>query len=313
MKIAVMGTGGVGGYFGARLAAAGSDVSFVARGAHLKAIQESGLRIASANGNVTIEPANATGDPATIGPVDIVLFATKLWDVETSGAACKPLLKADGPTGPTGVVTFQNGVDAVPRLAGVLGEQHVVGGVAAIAAVIEEPGLIRHTGTMAALEFGELDGASSPRVEALLAACESAGFNAAIASDINRSIWRKMALLAPFAGVSSFARTNFGGIRADPELTAMVDAAIDEVFAVAEAEGICVSDDMRGFVAKAVATLPDAMTSSMAGDLERGNRLELPWLSGAIVRLGAASGVPTPTHARIVEALTPYQEGTATT
>jgi len=309
MKIAVMGTGGVGGYFGARLAAAGSDVAFIARGAHLKAIQEQGLRVSSANGDVTIQPANATDDPAAIGPVDIVLFATKLWDVETSGAACGPLLKSDGPTGPTGVVTFQNGVDAEPRLAGVLGGQHVIGGVAAIAAVIGEPGLIRHTGTMAGLEFGELDGTKSPRVEALLSACEAAGFNAGIADDITRSIWRKMALLAPFSGVSSFGRTNFGGIRADPELNEMVDAAVEEVFAVAEAEGIAVGDNMRAFVVRAVGTLPDVMTSSMAQDLERGNRLELPWLSGAIVRIGAGRGVPTPTHARIVEALTPFQDG----
>jgi 2-dehydropantoate 2-reductase len=309
MKIAIMGAGGVGGYFGARLAAAGTDVTFIARGAHLDAIRTHGLRVTSANGDVAVAPAQATDDPAAIGPVDIVLFATKLWAVEDAGAACAPLLKTDGPTGPTGVVTLQNGVDAVPRLTGVLGPAHVVGGVAAIAAVIAEPGLIRHTGTMASLEFGELDGTKSARVQALLAACEAAGFGVAVSQDITRSIWRKMALLAPFSGVSAFARTNFGGIRADPALGAMVEAAVEEVFAVAAAEGVALDAEARGFVDRAVTTLPDAMTSSMAEDLARGNRLELPWLSGAIVRLGAAHGVPTPTHARIVEALTPFQEG----
>jgi len=311
MKIAIMGTGGVGGYFGARLAAAGSDVAFIARGAHLDAIRAGGLRVTSAKGDVTIAPAKASDDPAEIGPVDIVLFATKLWAVEASGAACKPLLKTEGPTGPTGVVSLQNGVDAESRLADLLGPAHVVGGVAAIAAVIAEPGHIQHNGAMAALEFGELYGAVSPRVRALKEACEAAGFGAAIPPDINRSIWRKMALLASFSGMTALTRKPLGEIRGDPELRAMLDAAVEEVFAVAAAQGIPDGEDMRGFVTKAIETLPDAMTSSMAEDLMRGNRLELPWLSGAIVRLGAAGGVPTPTHAGIVEALTPYQDGAA--
>ncbi|HUT50450.1 MAG TPA: 2-dehydropantoate 2-reductase [Alphaproteobacteria bacterium] len=313
MKIAVMGTGGVGGYFGARLAGAGSEVAFIARGAHLDAIRAEGLRVTSAKGDVIIKPATASDDPAEIGPVDIVLFATKLWAVEASGAACKPLLRTDGPTGPTGVVSLQNGVDAEARLADVLGPAHVVGGVAAIAAVIAEPGRIQHNGTMAAIEFGELDGSVSPRVEALRAACEAAGFGAAIAPDINYSIWRKMALLASFSGITALTRKPLGEIRGDRELRAMLDAAVGEVFAVAAAQGIAVDEAMREVVARMIENLPDAMTSSMAEDLTRGNRLELPWLSGAIVRLGAAAGVPTPTHAHIVEALTPHQEGAATT
>jgi 2-dehydropantoate 2-reductase len=311
MKIAIMGTGGVGGYFGARLAAAGSDVTFIARGAHLEAIRAHGLRVKSALGDVIIEPAQATDDPAAIGPVDIVLHATKLWAVEESGAACKPLLKSDGPTGPTGIVSLQNGVDAETRLADILGAAHVVGGVAAIAAVIAEPGVIQHNGTMAAIEFGELDGRRTPRVEALLSACEAAGFGAGIAPDINRSIWQKMALLASFAGMTAMTRKPLGGLRGDPELRAQLDAAVDEVFAVAEARGVAVDDGMRGVVTRMIETLPDTMTSSMAEDLMRGNRLELPWLSGAIARLGAEAGVPTPIHDRIVEALTPFQDGKA--
>ena len=304
MKIAIMGAGGVGGYFGGRLAASGADVAFVARGGHLEAIRAGGLRVKSANGDVTVDPANATDDPAAIGPVDIVLFATKLWAVEEAGAACKPLLK-DG----TGVVAFQNGVDATERLVPILGAQHVVGGVAAIGSVIERPGVIRHTGTMAGLQFGELGGGTSARLEALLKVCEAAGFDATIPGDIDKAIWGKFALLAPFSGLTAMTGRRIGPIREDAQLRAQLEAAVHEVVAVGAAKGVAINEAFVGRILGMIDGLPAEMTSSMAEDLERGNRLELPWLSGAVVRLGAALGVPTPVHAEIVAALAPRQDG----
>jgi 2-dehydropantoate 2-reductase len=170
LRIAIMGSGGVGGYLGGRLAASGQDVAFVARGAHLAAIREHGLALRSALGDVLIQPAPASDDPTTIGPVDLVVFAVKLYDSEAAAAAAKPLVGSH-----TGVVTLQNGVDSPDLLARALGAEHVIGGVAKIASVVAEPGMIQHTGTMAEFTFGELDGSRSERVGALAAALQSAG------------------------------------------------------------------------------------------------------------------------------------------
>jgi 2-dehydropantoate 2-reductase len=304
MKIAVMGSGGVGGYLGARLAAAGQDVSLIARGAHLAAIQEHGLALRSALGDVLIRPARASDDPADIGPVDWVIFAVKLYDTEAAAAATRPLL---GPE--TGVVTFQNGVDSTAVLRRVLGREHVIGGVAHIAAVIERPGVILHTGTMASFVFGELDGARSERVAAFAAALQAAGVDHRVSAEIERDIWDKMAFLATFAGLTALMRLPIGSIREDAETRAMLRDGLSEACAVARAKDIALPDD---FVARTLTRcdrLPYEMKSSMLQDLERGRRLELPWLSGAIVRLGAELGVPTPTHAFITTALKLHANG----
>ena len=304
MRIAVMGSGGVGGYLGARLAATGQDVTFVARGAHLAAIKEGGLALRSGLGDVLIRPAQTSDDPATIGPVDLVIVAVKLYDTETAAAATKPLL---GPH--TGVVTLQNGVDSTGVLARLLGAAHVIGGVAHIASVIAEPGVILHTGTMASFAFGELDGVRSERVGALAAALQTAGVDHRISGDIQRDIWDKMAFLATFAGLTALMRLPIGPIREDPVTRAMLRAGLGEAYAVARAAGIALPDD---FVERTLARcdgLPYAMKSSMLQDLERGRRLELPWLSGAIVRLGQEHGVLTPTHAFITTALKLHADG----
>jgi 2-dehydropantoate 2-reductase len=304
LRIAIMGSGGVGGYLGGRLAAAGQDVTFVARGGHLAAIREHGLGLRSALGDVLIRPAQASEDPAAIGPVDLVIFAVKLYDTEATAAALKPLL---GPG--TGVVTLQNGVDSTGVLAHVLGPDHVIGGVAHIAAAIAEPGVIRHTGTMASFVFGELDGPRSERVGALSAALRSAGVDHRISEEIGRDIWDKMAFLATFAGLTALMRLPIGRVREDAETRAMLRDGLAEAFAVARAQGIALPDDFVERTLERCDRLPYEMKSSMLQDLERGRRLELPWLSGALVRLGRELGVPTPTHAFITTALKLHADG----
>ncbi len=289
MKIAVMGAGGVGGYFGARLAQSGADVTFIARGAHGAAIRETGLRVFSPNGDVLVQPAETTDAPARVGPVDVVMFCVKLWDVDSAAAECRPLL---GPE--TAVISFQNGVDAEQRIAAILGEQHAVGGVAAIAALIEAPGVIRHTGTMASLKYGELDGRASPRIDAFHEACRKAGFDAAISPDINADIWRKFAFLAPMAGATAATRMPIGPILADPDTRRLFADLIAETVAVGRASGARLEDGLEAKQVAFAEGLPGEMKASMLGDLERGNRLELPWLTGAVVRLGRELGVATP-------------------
>lgn len=289
MKIAVMGAGGVGGYFGARLAQSGADVTFIARGAHGAAIREKGLKVFSPNGDVLVHPAKAVSDPAMIGPVDVVLFCVKLWDVDIAAEACKPLIGPD-----TAVICFQNGVDAEDRVAAVLGERHAVGGVAAIAALIEEPGVIRHTGTMAWLKYGEPNGGASPRLEAFDAACKKAGFEASVSPDITADIWRKFAFLAPLAGTTAATRMPIGPILADPDARRLFADLIAETVAVGRARGARLEDGIEDKQVAFAEGLPGEMKASMLGDLERGNRLELEWLTGAVVRLGRELGVPTP-------------------
>jgi 2-dehydropantoate 2-reductase len=304
LRIAIMGSGGVGAYVGGRLAAAGHDITFIARGAHLTAIRENGLVVRSARGDVIVRPAQATADPAGIGSVDLVIFAVKLYDTEAAAAEIGPLL---GPR--TGVVTFQNGVDAPEILARMLGPDHVIGGVAKIASVVAGPGVIRHTGTMAAFVFGELDGTRSKRVAALEDALGSVAVDHEVSADIWRDIWAKMAFLATFAGITSLLRLPIGPIREDPKTRAMLRAGLEEAFAVARAKGIGLPDDFVESTLAHCDRLPPEMKSSMLQDLERGRRLELPWLSGTIARLGRELAIPTPTHTMINTALKRHADG----
>ena len=279
-------------------------MTFIARGAHLAAIQERGLRITSALGDASLPPTPASDDPAAVGPVDLLIFAVKLYDNEAAAAAIAPLI---GPE--TGVVTFQNGVDAPEVLARRLGAEHVIGGVAKIASVVAEPGVIRHTGTMATFLFGELDGTSSERVVALDEAFAAAGVDHEVSADIGRDIWDKMAFLATFAGLTSLLRLPIGPIRQDPETRAMLRAALKEAFAVARAKRVGLADDFVGRTLAHCDRLPYEMRSSMLQDLERGRRLELPWLSGTLARLGGELGIATPIHAFITTALKLHADG----
>jgi 2-dehydropantoate 2-reductase len=304
MRIAVMGTGGVGGYFGGRLAAAGEDVTFIARGAHLAAMQRDGLKITSALGDATIAPCQASDDPAVIGPVDIVIFTVKLYDTEVAAEAIRPLI---GPE--TGVVTFQNGISGPDVLAEKLGAEHVLGGVAKIAAVIAEPGLIRHTGTMAELIFGEFDGRASARVAALAAALEAAGVRHTVSDDIRREIWDKMVFLSTFAGLTSLLRLPIGPIRSDPDTRGLLRDGLAEALAVGRAADAGLPEDLVDRQLEQIDRLPAAMKSSMLQDLEGGRRLELAWLSGTIARMGRDLGIATPVHALIATALKLHAEG----
>ena len=306
MRIAVMGTGGVGGYFGGRLAAAGEDVAFIARGAHLDALRQRGLTIRSALGDATIVPVRASDDAAAIGPVDLVIFTVKLYDTEAAAEAIRPLI---GPG--TGVLTFQNGIAGPEVLAGRLGAEHVLGGVAKIAAVVAEPGVIRHTGTMAELSFGELDGSASARVAAFAAALEGAGVRHTVSADIRRDIWGKMVFLATFAGLTSLLRLPIGPIRGDPETRRLLRDGLAEALAVARAAGAGLPEDLVDRTLEHIDRLPAAMKSSMLQDLEAGKRLELAWLSGTLARMGRDLGVATPVHALIATALKLHAAGHA--
>jgi len=304
MRIAIVGSGGVGGYFGGRLAAAGTDVTFLARGAHLEALRTRGLQIQSAKGDVHLPRVRATDDPSAIGAVDVVFFAVKLYDTQSALAALPPLIGSD-----TVVLPLQNGVESVDRLVGAVGQAHAGGGVAYVSAVIAEPGVIRHT-AMDHLIFGEVDGRRSPRLERLLEACGPAGFQATLSSNIAVDIWTKFVRLTVFSGMTAVTRSPIGVIVNDPELFAMLKAACLEALAVARAKGVPVSMDMVEDVARAYQALPPQTKASMLEDLERGRRLELPWLSGAMVRIGREVGVDTPIHSFMTTVLNPHVNGT---
>ena len=303
MKIAVFGTGGVGGYFGGRLAAAGADVTFIARGSQLAALRTRGLRIESPKGDVTVHPVQATDAPASLGAVDVVFFTVKMYDAEIAAASLAPLV---GPG--TVVIPFQNGVESVDILIRAVGREAVAGGTAYVAAVVSEPGVIKHT-AMETLIFGELDGARSPRLERVLAACQPAGFEARLSTNIHADIWAKFIRLTVFSGMTAVTRMPLGTSREDPDLYAMMEAAWDEGMAVARARGVTLAPGLLDEIRHMTASLPPHAKSSMLEDLERGKRLELPWLSGAIVRLGEASGVLTPTHRLITALLRPHVGG----
>ncbi len=304
MKIAIMGSGGVGGYFGARLAATGNDVTFIARGTHLDAIRSQGLRVRSPLGDVHINPAEATDDPAEVGPVDIVLFATKLYDTESAGELCKPFIGAD-----TAVISLLNGLDSEEQLSRILGAEHVVGGVAHISAEITAPGVIQHHSDFARIAIGELDGQNSGRLQAFLAAATAANIDARLGDDINVAIWQKFILMASFSAITALTRLPAGPIRDHPKTWNLMQAAAHEAGAVARARGVGLAENAVDDIVKIIATVPDTMKASMLVDLERGKPLELEWLSGAVCRLGRETGVDTPVHRVVLAALSPYAAG----
>jgi 2-dehydropantoate 2-reductase len=303
VRIAIVGSGGVGGYFGGRLAAVGADVTFIARGAHLQALRTRGMRLQSPKGDLHLPQVTATDDASTIGPVDVVLFGVKLYDTESATRMLPPLIGVD-----TVVVPLQNGVDAVATLTSAVGLPHVAGGVAYISAVVAEPGVIRHT-AMDRLLFGELDGTRSPRLERLLNACRASGFQATLSDHIEVDIWSKFVRLSVLSGMTAVTRSPIGPLRDDPDLFAMIQAAVLEGMAVARKKGIALPAGVFDDVVKMMQDLPPQTKSSMLEDLERGQRLELPWLSGAVVRIGREAGVETPIHRFIETVLKPHVNG----
>ncbi len=304
MRIAVIGAGGVGGYFGGKLALAGEDVTFIARGSHLDAMKRDGLRVLSGNGDFVVPQVKATDDASTVGPVDLVMIAVKLWSTDESIATARALM---GPE--STVVSFQNGVDAEDKLIAEFGHDRVIGGVANIAALIESPGVVRHNGTMALLQIGELDGRRSARIDAIEAACKRANVDVRVADDILKSIWEKFVFLASLSAMTALTRMPIGPLREDADTRALFRQLADEVVDVGRAKGVPLGDGTVDAMLARLDSLPGSMVASMQGDLLRGNRLELPWLSGGVVRLGESLGVATPAHRFVFAALKLYANG----
>ena len=313
MRIAVVGAGGVGGYFGGRLAEAGADVVFLARGAHLEALRTGGLRLLSPKGNAHITSVNATDDAASVRGVDVVLFAVKLYDAEAAAPLLGPLVTNGGPD--TVVIPLQNGVEGTDIVSRAVGPAHTAGGTCYVSAVIAEPGVIRHT-AMDHLIFGELDpmrAARPERVEGrlsrLLDTCRAASFQSTLSDDIQIDVWTKFVRLSVLSGLTTVTRAPLGVTVNDPDLLSMLKRAIAEGMAVAHAKGVQVPTSTIDDVVNAYKALPPQTKSSMLEDLERGRRLELPWLSGAVVRIGREVGVATPIHGFINAVLKPYVSG----
>jgi 2-dehydropantoate 2-reductase len=305
MKIAMMGSGGVGGFFGGRLAHAGYDVSFVARGAHLAALRERGLLIESqAHGDIRVPKVRATDDPAEIGPVDVVIMSVKLWDTEAAIRQMRPMLK----TG-TAVLSLQNGVIKDDILRRELGEAPVMGGVCYVATTIARPGVILQTGTMQRVVIGEYDGRASERSRTLHEALGKSGANAELSTDVRRAIWEKYAFLVGISATTTAMRTTIGPIRKNLRSRAFLLEIFRETVAVGRAHGIALPADYADACLARADGLPEEMTASMAHDLQRGNRLEVEWLSGGVAQLGAAAGVPTPCNRAVWDILALYAQG----
>jgi len=306
MKIAVMGAGAIGGYFGGRLAKAGFDVSFIARGAHLDVIRKNGLKVLSPLGDFTIHPATVTDDPAEVGPVDVILFMVKNYDTLQAAEQIRPLVGSD-----TAIIPFQNGVEARAMLSNVLGARHVLGGVAFIPASIQEPGVIKHNAELAKLVFGEFDKQITPL--SFLDALEKAGVTGEIPADISMVLWSKLMFLTSMSAINCITRQPVGLVQSDGETIALYMDAMREVAAVAAAHGVSLGEEAIANNMALAKSFPPNNKTSMFQDLEAGRRLEIDYLSGAVVRLGREKGIETPIHRTAWVAIKPWINGPPTT
>jgi 2-dehydropantoate 2-reductase len=304
MRIGIMGSGGLGGYFGARLALGGAEVTFIARGAHLDAMRQRGLSIEGPE-PIHLPLVRAVQDPSEAGMQDVVFFGVKLWDTEESLRQIRPMIGAG-----TTIISFQNGVLKDDFLRAAYDPTRIMGGVAYVATTIDRPGVIRQTGPMQRLIFGEFDGTRSDRAEALLQACLKGGIHAEISSDIRRDIWQKFVFLVGLSGTTTTMRSRIGPIRTNPQTRAFLLDVMREVVAVGRAHGVNLDPDYAEQRLTFADGVAHEMTSSMHHDLERGNRLEVPWLAGGVVALGRKAGVPTPLNRAINDVLALYADGT---
>jgi len=308
MRILVMGTGGLGGYFGGLLQRAGEDVAFIARGAHLQALQANGLTIKSPDGDVSL-PVRATHSAEAIGPVDLLLFTVKTYDLDVAG---KSVGSAVGPE--TAVLCLQNGVEAETRLGAILGPSHILGGVTYVSAVIEAPGVIRHTGLTGDITFGEMDGSITSRVRTIDASLRRAGVTTTATNDITSALWEKFVFISAMAGVTAVTRAPMGEIFEHAESRQLFRGLMEEAVAVGRSRGIRlegVVDRHMAFVEERVGSDEYDMRASLYHDLAAGRRIELDGLGGAVVRFGREAGVPTPLSFAIVAALRPYERRAA--
>ncbi len=299
-----MGSGGVGGYFGARLVKGGADVHFVARGSHLAAMREHGLAVEGGPEAIHLPKVNVTDDPKTIGPVDMVMFCVKLWDTEAAARQLIPIMQPD-----TGVISFQNGVTKDDMLRPIFGGNALLGGVAYVGTAIGRPGVIAQTGPLQRLVFGEYDGRRSERVETFHAACKRGGINAEISDDVRRSLWEKFVVLVAMSGATTAMRATIGPIRANPQTRAFLLDLAREVVAVGRAHGVNLPADYAEQRIPFFDQWPPEMTTSMHHDLDGGKPLEVRWLAGSVVDLGAQAGVPTPMNRAVRDILLLHAEG----
>jgi 2-dehydropantoate 2-reductase len=303
MKIAAMGAGGVGGYFGARLQQAGHDVTFFARGRHLEALRNQGLKIESAHGNAQLK-VRVFEDPREAEVVDVVLFAVKLWDTESAAERLNPVLGKD-----TIIIPFQNGVESISRLSALFPEKAILGGSAYIATRIKSPGVIEHSGQMARLQFGPVLASQKSSAEAFLQVCKGAGIQAEIPDDIVKANWEKFVFLVGLSSATALARAPIGVVRADPDLRWLFEQAMRETWRVGRARGVALADDyVEQRMAFADALHAD-MKASLLHDLENRGKLEAPWLCGAVVRMATESGFEAPINRSVYAALKPYLNG----
>lgn len=304
MRIAVIGAGGVGGYFGARLAAAGNEVTFVARGGHLAAIRRSGLLVRSPLGEFRAPPASAVGSISELGAVDLVLVAVKLWDTEDVAAqlGASSAHKAH-------VLSLQNGVHKDAILRRHLPEERVLGGACFISAFIEEPGVVVHNNTMQRIVLGPYAPGQAPMSRAVLTAFLDAGIDAQVSADIRKVVWEKFVFLVGLSATTAAVRQPIGVVRSNARTRALLREVMAEAADVARASGVELDDRFADTQLAFCDTLPAAMTSSMHNDLEKGNRLELPWLSGGVVDLAVGVGVPVPRNRAVADILAPYVAG----
>ena len=303
LTIAVFGTGATGGYFGGRLAEAGEDVRFIARGAHLAAMREHGLTVASVAGDFHLDPVRVTDDPAAAEPVDVVLLGVKAWQVPEAAEALRPLLGRH-----TFVVPLQNGIEAPDQLAAVLGPERVLGGFCSILASLEGPGRIRHMGVVPYVAFGELDGARSGRAEALREAfARSRGVTVEVPADIRAAMWNKFLFITALSGVGAVTRAPAGVLRSLPESRGLLRQALEEIYALAVRVGIALPPDAVEGTLAFIDGLPADGTASLQRDVLAGRPSELEAQVGAVVRLGERMGVEVPVHRTIYAALLPQE------
>jgi len=298
MKIAVMATGGVGGFIGAVLAKNGNAVTFIARGAHLDAIRANGLTVTTIKGDFSVKPAHATDNPGEVGIVDWILFAVKTFDTENAAHAIRPMVGTN-----TTVVTFQNGVDSFDLLARIIGAEHILPAPIQVESTITAPGVIAQTSNFRTVVVGEMNRALTPRVEWLVDQLKQGGVDASASDQMPTPLWAKLLFLASFSGITTLARTEGSILFKQPDAQSLLRAAMQEVFDVASAQRVNLAPDLIEQRMKFSMNIQPGMTSSMHKDLLKGNRLEIDALSGAVVRLGAAKQIAAPVHQTIYVAL----------
>lgn len=301
MRIAIVGAGGVGGYFGGRLAQGGHDVTFVVRGKTLEALRSRGLRVDSIKGDFTINPAKATDHPT--GKVDMVLVAVKAWQIPDAIANVRPILHDE-----TAVIPLENGLTAPEDIARILGEKHALGGLCGIFSFIVEPGHIKHAGVEPFVNFGELDNRRSERAERILEAFQTAGIKAEIPPDIHRSLWTKFLFIAPFSAMGATSRVAVGVWRSMPESRALVERLVRELLALAAARRISLAENAFQLTMQRYDGLEPTATPSMQRDVMEGKPSELDAQLGAVVRMARESGVTVPAFESLYAALLPQEK-----